>query len=182
MVRYDTPSEPVSDQSKVRFHESQKVQRPWMWLLLILAYTGLGMIAVRHFYYQQAAGESLLTLSSISFIAILLTIVAFFIYNTRLITTIKEEGISFAFIPLHFRSQFIAWKDINEVYIKEYDAISEYGGWGMKFSSQGKAYTVKGRYGLQLETVDGRKILIGTQKPIELELLILNLLYDYEVH
>lgn len=182
MVKYDISSDPVSNQSQANFHEVQKAQRPWMWLLLVLAYTGLGMMAVRHVYDQQASGEHMLTLSSIIFVAVLLTLVAFLIYNTRLLTTIDEKGISYTFLPLHLRKRFIYWEDIDEIYIREYDAISEYGGWGMKFGSQGKGYTVKGRYGLQLVTVDGRKILIGTQRPIELERLILNLLYDYEVH
>lgn len=182
MVKYDISSQPVRNPSQTNFHEVQKVQRPWMWLLLILAYTGLGMMSVRQFYYQQVSGEHLLTFSSIVFVALLLAVVPFFIYNTRLITIINEEGVAFSFLPLHWRQQFIAWEDIEEVYVREYDALSEYGGWGMKFGSQGKSYTVKGRYGLQLETTDGRKILIGTQRPIELERIMLNLLYDYEVH
>jgi hypothetical protein len=182
MVKYDISSDHVSKRSQTNFYEVQKAQRTWMWLLLILAYTGLGMMAVRHVYHQQSSEEHLLTLSSIIFVAVLLTLVAFLIYNTRLITSIDQQGISYTFQPLHMRKRFIAWQDIDEVYIREYDAISEYGGWGMKFGSQGKGYTVKGRYGLQLVTQDGRSILIGTQKPIELERLMLNLLYDYEVH
>lgn len=182
MVRHDIFSGTKTDKSVADFLEVQQVRRGWMWLLLILAYTGLGMMAVRHIFYQQAVGESLLTLSSIIFIALMLALVAFFIYKSCLITIIKEGGISYRFSPLQLRHRYIAWEDVEELYIREYDAISEYGGWGMKFGSEGKAYTVKGKYGLQLQTTDGRKILIGTQRPIELERLILNLLYDYEVH
>ncbi len=182
MVRYDIFSGTVAGQSEADFLEVQHVRRGWMWFILIFAYTGLGMMAVRHLSYQQTAGQSLLTLPSIIFIACLLALVAVLIYNCRLTTIIGGKGIAYRFSPLHLHRRFIAWEDIEELYLREYDALSEYGGWGMKFGSGGKAYTVKGKYGLQLQTTDGRKILIGTQRPIELERLILNLLYDYEIH
>jgi hypothetical protein len=40
-----------------------------------------------------------------------------------------------------------------------------YGGWGIKRGIGGLAYNVSGNQGLQLVLTDGRKILIGTQKP-----------------
>lgn len=182
MVKYDIFSETTADKPGTSFSELQKVRRGWMWLVLILAYTGLGLMSVRHIFYQQTSGQSLLTLPSIIFVGLLLAVVAFFIYQSHLVTIIGEEGIFYRFSPLQLKRRFIAWEEVEELYIREYDAISEYGGWGMKFGSHGKAYTVKGRYGLQLQTTDGRKILIGTQRPIELERLILNQLYDYEIH
>lgn len=51
----------------------------------------------------------------------------------------------------------------------------------MKYGQQGKGYTIFGRFGIQLVLSDERRILIGTQRPIELEQLILKMLYDYEV-
>jgi len=182
MVKHDLFHKRVMGKPEPDFYEVQQVRRTWMWLLLIVAYTGLGMIAIRHLFYYSAESEGLLTLSSVLFVALILALVAVFIYHSRLITEIGDRGIFYCFSPLQLQRRFIAWEDLEEVYIREYDAISEYGGWGLKFGSGGKAYTVKGKYGIQLQTVDGRKILIGTQRPIELERLILNLLYDYEEH
>ena len=181
MVNIDISSEAIPNRSLADFVEIQKVRRAWMWVLLAVAFAGLGMIASRKILLVETT-DQLLTLSSVGFIAVLLVMVAVFIYKSQLVTIITSQGISFRFFPLHLRNRFIAWEEVVEVYIREYDALSEYGGWGIKFGSQGNAYTIKGRYGLQMELTDGRKILIGTQRPIELERLILNLLYDYEVH
>jgi len=50
--------------------------------------------------------------------------------------------------------------------LRGYSPISEYGGWGMRYSLSGKgrALNVSGRTGVQLVFKDGKKLLIGTQK------------------
>ena len=50
----------------------------------------------------------------------------------------------------------------------------EYGGWGLRggfFLNKGKgtAYNVSGNIGIQLEFVNGKKILIGTHKRDEVD-------------
>jgi len=49
-----------------------------------------------------------------------------------------------------------------------YSPISDYGGWGIRYGSIGKAYNVSGNRGVQLELLNGERILIGSQKPEEL--------------
>lgn len=171
-----------SPSPKARFEEVQKVRQPWIWLLLSMAFAGLVLMGAHQIVFKQTFGENLLTISSIVFISLLLALVTVLIYKADLVTKIDEYGIHYRFFPLQIKFRTIFWKEIGEVYIREYDALSEYGGWGVKFGSYGNAYTVKGRYGLQMELSDDRSILLGTQKPIELERLILHLLYDYEVH
>ncbi|NOR28731.1 MAG: hypothetical protein GQ540_09425, partial [Lutibacter sp.] len=68
-------------------------------------------------------------------------------------------------------------------YIRNYDAIFEYGGWGVKFSfrkKKGKSFTTKGDIGLQLELNSGRKILIGTQQKEELQRVLNN--YQHKIN
>jgi hypothetical protein len=62
----------------------------------------------------------------------------------------------------------ILWHEISEAYVRKYDAISEYGGWGLKVGafwrkSKGIAINVSGDTGIQLELKNGKKILIGTK-------------------
>ena len=46
----------------------------------------------------------------------------------------------------------------------------EYGGWGYRISPRnGKAFNIKGSWGLQLVLSNGDKLLLGTQKPEELK-------------
>lgn len=182
MVNINVSSKTTFNSSpKSHFVELQKVRQIWMWVLLAIGFAGLVLMGAHQIIFKKAFGENLLTLSSLSFVAILLSLFTILIYKAHLETRIDENGIHHRFFPLQLKFRTIHWEEVEEVYIREYDALSEYGGWGIKFGTRGKAYTIKGRYGLQLELSDERKILIGTQKPIELECLIMHLLYDYEV-
>jgi hypothetical protein len=59
---------------------------------------------------------------------------------------------------------------LTKIYVRQYAALTEYGGWGLRFGLWGKgtAYNVSGNKGLQLEFHTNKKLLIGTKKPDEL--------------
>jgi hypothetical protein len=78
------------------------------------------------------------------------------------------------FIPFHLKEIFIAWNQLDECYIRTYSPLGEYGGWGIKYGlgGAGKVYNVSGNQGLQLVFKDGARLLIGTQKPLELQEII----------
>ena len=52
---------------------------------------------------------------------------------------------------------------------RTYRPVRDYGGWGIRWGRDGKAYIIVGNEGLQLLLGDGEKILIGSQRPQELE-------------
>lgn len=88
----------------------------------------------------------------------------------RLHTRIEVDGIYVQFYPFHFKPLFFPWEKIHKAYVRTYSPLGEYGGWGLRYGfSKGKAYNVWGSKGLQLELVDGKKVLIGTQRAEELE-------------
>ena len=59
--------------------------------------------------------------------------------------------------------------EVAKVEARKYNALKEYGGWGIKgWSGKKMAYNVKGSWGVELTLKDGRRVLIGTQKPQEL--------------
>jgi hypothetical protein len=49
--------------------------------------------------------------------------------------------------------------------LKEYNAMKEFGGWGIQGKKYNKAYTISGKYGIQIVLKNGNKVLIGSQKP-----------------
>ncbi|QMU66649.1 MAG: hypothetical protein GKR88_05560 [Flavobacteriaceae bacterium] len=56
---------------------------------------------------------------------------------------------------------------MESVTIRKYNAITKYGGWGLKGNfrrKRGKAVTVSGNTGIQLTLKNTQKLLIGTQK------------------
>ena len=50
-----------------------------------------------------------------------------------------------------------------------YSPIRDYGGWGVRLSLNGKAFNVRGDKGLKLYFDYRKPLLIGTQKPEELQ-------------
>ena len=112
-------------------------------------------------------------LTSVSILIVCILPVFFFKLSTR----IDEYGIHYKFFPFHLSFKTIKWSSITNAFIRNYDPIGEYGGWGLKGgalwnSSKGKAINVSGDLGNQLELKDGKKLLIGTQKKFEAENII----------
>jgi hypothetical protein len=87
-------------------------------------------------------------------------------------THYSQDGIEIKFFPFLRKKKFISWKDVRSAEIREYRPIKEYGGWGVRFSPQGRAYNVQGKWGLQLILKDDKKLLIGTLRPDELNAYI----------
>lgn len=90
--------------------------------------------------------------------------------NFRLDTIIKEDGIYVQFFPIHLRAKHYTRSTLKKSFVRQYAPIAEYGGWGLRIGAGGKgrAFSVSGDKGLQLEFTDNKKLLIGTNKPDEL--------------
>jgi hypothetical protein len=55
-----------------------------------------------------------------------------------------------------WRAKLIPFRDINRCEVRTYRPIREYGGWGIRYGRNGKAYNVSGDRGVQLEFIKGR--------------------------
>jgi hypothetical protein len=55
---------------------------------------------------------------------------------------------------------------------RNYSPLTEYGGWGIKGSKKNRAYNVSGSFGLQLELIEGRKILFESNNPDEISKML----------
>ena len=91
------------------------------------------------------------------------------ILPSNLTTQIRRDGIYVRFSP--FRPSFtkFAWNDIEDVYLRNYDAVSEYFGWGYRLGPNGIGYIVGGNVGIQIILKNGNKVLITTQRPQEVK-------------
>jgi len=95
-------------------------------------------------------------------------IVSYFLGKARLITYICTDGIYVRFPPFQGSFSRFSWEDIKYAYLRTYDPLNEYGGWGIRFGPMGTVYTVVGNVGLQLILPDNKRLLIGTHQPEEL--------------
>ena len=113
------------------FLEEQKFTQPlFIGLSIALIVTGVTIITEWETTLQSSLGEKLGIFSGV--IVVLLVILLFM--NLKLKTRIDENGIYYQFYPFHRYFKVISWNTISNSYIRNYDAIFEFGGWGIKFN------------------------------------------------
>lgn len=155
------------------FVEEQKFN---LILVILIHAIALVSISVTTYYHWSAAtsasfSETLAALSGLIFIVLLALLFLFMKLKTR----VDEIGIHYQFLPFHLNFKTVPWEIISTCYLRKYNAISEFGGWGMKFSffgRTGKSFTTRGNIGLQLVLKNGKKVLIGTQKKEALQRIL----------
>ncbi|MBF9219855.1 hypothetical protein [Hymenobacter ruricola] len=85
----------------------------------------------------------------------------------RLETRLDQAGAHYRLFPLQWQWRSRSWAEIARAYVRAYDPLSEYGGWGLKGSARNRALNISGDQGLQLELTNGQRLLLGTQRPTE---------------
>ena len=164
--------------TKVLFQEEQKQNQKWIWFLVMILQITFLIIGVQEWVFNQPVGEKPIPWFVYVPIFIVLGFLLFILFKSKLVTTITKEGVKFIYHPFHKKEKVINKEDIKNMYVRLYKPLSEYGGWGMRTAfngSNGKAYNVAGKVGIQLELKDGSKILLGTQKGQEAKQAILQL-------
>ncbi|WP_211295575.1 hypothetical protein [Polaribacter porphyrae] len=152
------------------FKETQRFTQ--LWLIVLMAVSLIVPIVIMAQEYSRentsmTTSEFVLTLFGI-------LISGGLIFAFKLTTRIDEKGIHYQFFPFHWKLKLITWDKISTAYVRIYDPIGDYGGWGLKggtlwSKSKGRAINVSGDIGIQLELKNGKKLLIGTQKKSEAE-------------
>ncbi|MCL7763022.1 hypothetical protein MPF19_06295 [Polaribacter sp. Z014] len=146
------------------FKEKQRFRQTWLILVLIFStIVPIAIIIKKHIEENTPVTiKDFLT----TIITIVVSIAVIFLF--KLTSRIDEKGIHYQFFPLHFSVKTIPWNEISKAYVRKYQPITEFGGWGIKggfFFNKGreKAVNVSGNIGIQLLLKDGEKLLIGTQ-------------------
>ncbi|MEY3646640.1 MAG: hypothetical protein RL127_1348 [Bacteroidota bacterium] len=147
------------------FKETQRFTQWWLWLILIFTWGSMS-----YSLFTESPKE---TVGIVVLVVMMIGLPVLFL-QMRLTTRITEAGIYVRFIPFHFKEQFYPWDSIESAQVRTYNALMEYGGWGIKygFNGQGKVYNVSGKEGLQVVFKSGEKLLIGTQKPEEIQVAV----------
>lgn len=147
------------------FTERQKFNQWWLWLILI----GMNGLVVVFIVKGLTTQTMNIGLWLGAFLSLLITISFYFL---SLETRIDEKGIMVKFFPFHFSFIRIPWDRIEKVEVRQYSALGEFGGWGIRYGSSGKAYNVSGDIGIQLTLKDHSNLLIGTNKKEEVEVVL----------
>jgi len=141
---------------KIAFRESQSMRQWWLWAFV------LGVQAISFILVFREEGISTGILLWIIFPMFGINGLLYF---AKLVTEVREEGIYLRFIPFHFKWVKIDYTNIEQYESIKYNPMRDYGGWGIKWGREGKAYNISGNLGVKLMLNDGKRIMIGSQRP-----------------
>ncbi len=155
--------------ARAYFNETQKFRQWWIYLIVIFTIVSWGYAVISSLMEeesQKVSGDYVLILTSIIPLALILLLI-----SLSLVTRIRNDGVYVRFKPLQLKEKHIRPEEIKTYEVRQYRPLAEYGGWGIRAGGKkyGKAYNVSGNMGLQLYLDNGKKLLIGTQKPREVE-------------
>lgn len=144
-------------ETKVHFRETQEFDQSWLWVLL-----GLGALAdlVNFARGKRSARETSTRLAALGAAALLIRV-------ATLQTEVREDGLYLRFAPFHRSAKRIPFSDLADVQETGYSPM-RYGGWGIRWSPRGIAYTVSGKSGVRVERADGKSVFVGSDRPDEL--------------
>jgi hypothetical protein len=146
------------------FEEIQRVRKITSYWFISIPIVSLAVWGLIHSFGAKDGDHINSTLILICSFLIAITVFYFFV-NLR--TDYNEKEIIIRYFPFLFFQRRISWNQISKAYVRKIDR-SEFKATGLgafPFGNRGKAYHLFSEYGLQIEMVDGDKILIGTRKP-----------------
>ncbi|MCL4473867.1 MAG: DUF6141 family protein [Actinobacteria bacterium] len=157
---------------EILFHEVQRSRQWWLWLLVVVVTAGAWYSFIGQIILGNAGGGQPAANLLIWIIWLLAGIVlpALFLV-LRLDVTVRSDRIDIRYFPL-FRRTY-SRKEVLSAQARIYRPLADYGGWGVRWSPvNGWAYNPSGNAGVQLQLEGGKKLLIGSQRPNELQAAI----------
>ena len=151
------------------YREVQRFRQPWLWLLVagifgVTVWSFVEQIVLRRPFGQNPAPDLVVMIIAIAFgLAFPLLFLA-----ANLTVEVRSDGLYYRFFPFHWSFRRIASENLVSYQVRTYRPIRDYGGWGIRYGQNGKAYNVSGNRGVMLELANGQKLLIGSQKPEDL--------------
>ena len=155
--------------SKIVFEETQRN------ILLIIVpipiAVAFGAMAAIQIISGKPIGNHPASNTALVAIFIMILIIAFVIGSLKLKTKITPDEIVYGF-GVFPGETVIRINDVKSISIRKYNPLKEFLGWGVRYNSTTDCFTMSGDVGLELILANNKKILIGTQKPAELKLVL----------
>lgn len=120
-----------------------------------------------------------LTYSQTAWVSILLagTGLLLFIPYGGMRTMVTRRNITVRFGLFGFRVLNLDMAEVTSIEAAEFAPLKDFGGYGIRFNREMKAYYLRGNRGVKLTTADGKKYLLGSDEP-EMLAEVIRLLAD----
>lgn len=153
------------------FEEKQKLNLWWLYVLFgiqAITISSITFLGDNVMSFTELIQANYLPIIVIAFLFLLI----YFINQNYLLLNINEDRISYKYWPFS-KTKRIDWCSIERAYLRNYDALGEYGGWGFRyrlwFKWNDKAFIFSSdSAGLQIVLTTGKKLLFSTAKKEQL--------------
>ena len=156
----------------ILFEESQRFSQKLFQIIVFF----ISCIFVYAFFQQVLFGNPFgnkpMSDKGIMAALIFLSIFNLLFYSMKLVTTIDKDSISVRFYPFHFFPKRFEWNQLQDVIVREYNPLKEYGGWGLRGFGKKSTMTATGNWLVEVVFVNGQSLLIGTKKPEEMKVAL----------
>lgn len=88
--------------------------------------------------------------------------------TTKMVTKVERGKLTISMLGM-WTLRKVWLKDIGKTEVVSYRPVEDYGGYGIRLTKRGRAYIASGDRGVRITFAKGGKILIGSQRPEELE-------------
>lgn len=153
------------------YRESQYFRQTWIWAILLGIDALIIYGIISELAFNKPLGNTSGNIEAMLVTLVFMTAFTLLFVFMRLDTEIKQDGIYYRFFPFQLKFRGISKTIIRDAYVRKYNPVMEFGGWGIRvgWAGKGMAYNVSGNMGLQIEYGSGKKILLGTRNPEKIQ-------------
>ena len=148
----------------VVFHEAQPLGKWHAGLVLAMPPAGVIFITCRQLIWRHPWGNPPASSGGMVFLSILAVLLYVRLITVRLVTDLWPRELAVGLKGL-WRKRRIPLEQVRSARAVEYDAIRDFGGYGIRSGARGRAYTAGGNGAVELELQDGCKVFIGSRQP-----------------
>jgi len=162
------PSSSATPDAAPFFREEQHFHQWWVWILIIVP-AGLSWWPfIQRVVQERVNGQDPGPGWLVWLIWILIGLGLPLLFGlVALVVEVTGDEVRIRYRP--FMRRAIPLRDIAQAQARTYNAVTEYGGWGIKGWSKAKmAYNVSGKRGVELTLTDGRSVMLGSRRADEL--------------
>lgn len=157
------------------YTETQRSRQPVLLLLIgLLALVGWGLFIQQIVRGKPVGSDPLPDWLAVLAAALLGIGMPLLFRWSHMDTTVYPDRLDVRLFP--FAHRVFRLSEIASAEARTYNPLREYGGWGVRWAvlslGKSRAYNMSGDQGVQLVLSNGNRVLIGTQRPQELEAAI----------
>ena len=157
----------MSDKSEPLFREEQSLRQPKLLILTAIPPVTMLLLAIWQVGLGHPWGKQPMSNGSMVFWTIFVCVIYLRLITVKLVTEIRPAEISVALRGL-WRAYHIALAEVKSVGTVSFHPLRDWGGYGVRSSSRGRAFIARGNQGVELELRKGGIVVIGSQRPGEL--------------